>query len=330
MTSDILPPLAEKDRPFPWRCFECRNKEVYPQATDYETTIKHDGRPYTFRIPDLMIPTCRKCGAQVLTSAEDERIRDALRAEAGLLTSQEIKIRRVQLGMNQQELAEQLGVAKETISRWETGAIQSRAMDNLLRLFFALPEVRNLLRGESEQDPQPVNPAESVVSPMEFVADLNPTPPHDLLDWDENSVPAQPGAYLLMAGAETSFRYPRGESPVFYIGKADVLRHRLRTHRKKIGQAKNDRGLCLYFPVYEFGASFGVRYSFIQAREERFPPFLEILLMARFAKQYRSLPIANNAGSRKLIRTLIELEADGNLPWGGHLLMEMATATKMS
>src|SRR5262249_5932204 len=50
--------------------------------------------------------------------------------------------------------AERLGVAPETISRWVNGAlIQSRAMDNLLRLFFALPEVRDVLRGAS-QDPQ--------------------------------------------------------------------------------------------------------------------------------------------------------------------------------
>ncbi len=58
-----------------------------------------------------------------------------------------------QLGLKQQELAQRLGVAAETISRWVTGAvIQSRAMDNLMRLFFALPEVRNVLRGTS-QDP---------------------------------------------------------------------------------------------------------------------------------------------------------------------------------
>lgn len=49
--------------------------------------------------------------------------------------------------MTQQELAEQLGIAKETILRWETGGmIQSRAMDNLLRLFFESDEVRKLLR----------------------------------------------------------------------------------------------------------------------------------------------------------------------------------------
>lgn len=150
-----LPPPVGQDRPFPWRCIECRAKEVYPLPTEYTTTVKHDGRPYTIRIADLTIPTCRQCGDQVFTSEEDERIRDTLRAHVGLLTSQEIKEHRSELGLNQQQLAEQLGVAKETISRWETGAIQSRAMDNLLRLFFESEEARRLLRERFA--PPPVN-----------------------------------------------------------------------------------------------------------------------------------------------------------------------------
>jgi putative zinc finger/helix-turn-helix YgiT family protein len=141
------PPPVGRPRPFPWLCFECNALEVFPQATDYTTTRKHDGRAYTIRIPDLAIPTCRKCGAQSFSVGDDERIIAALRAQLSLLTPQEIQERRGQLELNQQEMAEQLGVAKETISRWETGAlIQSRAMDNLLRLFFESEEVRRLLR----------------------------------------------------------------------------------------------------------------------------------------------------------------------------------------
>ena len=129
MMSDKLPP--------PWPCFECDAQEVFERATDYTTTVKHDGRVYTIRIPDLAIPTCRRCGAQTFSVGDDDRIIAALRAQLGLLEPQEIQGQRSRLGMTQQELAEQLGVAKETISRWETGAlIQSRAMDNLLRLVF--------------------------------------------------------------------------------------------------------------------------------------------------------------------------------------------------
>lgn len=158
MMSEKLPPPVERDRPFPWRCVECREKEVYPLVTNYTTTIKHDGRPYTITVPDLAIPTCRKCGEQVFTSAEDEQIRDALRAHIGLLTSQAIRTHRIKLGLGQQELAEPLGIAKETVCRWESGAIQSRAMDNLLRLFFRSEEVRRLLRDRFAPDtPKPVN-----------------------------------------------------------------------------------------------------------------------------------------------------------------------------
>jgi putative zinc finger/helix-turn-helix YgiT family protein len=147
MMSDKLPPPVGRDRPYPWRCVECKADEVFPQATDYTTTVKHDGRPYSIHIPDLAIPTCRNCGDQLFTAESDDRIIAALRAQIGLLTPQEVLTQRSGLDLTQQEMAEQIGVAKETISRWETGAlIQSRAMDNLMRLFFGSEDVRRLLR----------------------------------------------------------------------------------------------------------------------------------------------------------------------------------------
>ena len=133
--------------PFPWRCIKCREKEVFPLASDYAATMQHDGRPYEIRISDLSIPTCRKCGERVFTSELDDEIVAALRAQIGLLTPQEIQERRNEHELTEQELAEQLGVANETIAQWETGAlIQSRAMDNLLRLYFESAEVQALLR----------------------------------------------------------------------------------------------------------------------------------------------------------------------------------------
>ncbi len=144
--SERIPPLG-CDRPFPWRCSECGAKEVYPTPTDYTTSRKHDGRAYEIHVPDLVIPTCRKCGEQTFSVGTDDRITAALRVQVGLLMAEEIRSMRDRLEMSQQKLAEQLGIAKETISRWESGAmIQSKAMDNLLRLYFESEEVRRLLR----------------------------------------------------------------------------------------------------------------------------------------------------------------------------------------
>jgi hypothetical protein len=54
----------------------------------------------------------------------------------------------------EKQAAARLGIAEATLSRWMTGSIiQSRAMDNLLRVYFAFPDVRRALSGV-EQDAQ--------------------------------------------------------------------------------------------------------------------------------------------------------------------------------
>jgi putative zinc finger/helix-turn-helix YgiT family protein len=120
---------------------------------NYTAKVKQDGVIYELHLPDLEIPRCQTCGETVITSAIDEKINDALRSHLRLLTPDHIRKGIEKLGLKQQALAERLGVAPETISRWVNGAlIQSRAMDNLLRVYFALPEVREVLQGAS-QDP---------------------------------------------------------------------------------------------------------------------------------------------------------------------------------
>jgi putative zinc finger/helix-turn-helix YgiT family protein len=112
----------------------------------YTTQVEHDGCLYTVTIPDLEVPRCEKCGTLVRVDAANRRVSEALRRQLGLLTPEEIRQNRDTLGLTQEQFADQLGVAEATLSRWETGAqIQQRALDNLLRLFFALPEVRSFL-----------------------------------------------------------------------------------------------------------------------------------------------------------------------------------------
>jgi putative zinc finger/helix-turn-helix YgiT family protein len=135
-------------------CSNCRKEEVVPTVTDYTAKVKHDGVVHEIHLPGLKVPRCQNCGETVITSTVDESVNDALRAHLRLLTPAQMRNGIEKLGLTQKELAERLGVAQETISRWVNGAlIQSRAMDNLLRLFFALPGVRDVLRG-GNQDPQ--------------------------------------------------------------------------------------------------------------------------------------------------------------------------------
>jgi putative zinc finger/helix-turn-helix YgiT family protein len=127
---------------------------VVPTVIDYTARVKQDGVVHELHLPALEVPRCQTCGEIIITSAVDERINGALRSRLRLLTPAQIRKGIAELGLKQQELADRLGVAPETISRWVNGAlIQSRAMDNLLRLFFALPEVRKVLPGAG-QDPQ--------------------------------------------------------------------------------------------------------------------------------------------------------------------------------
>jgi DNA-binding XRE family transcriptional regulator len=118
MTSDRKP-TATKDRPFPWLCIECGKREIFPLATDYHCDLTHDGQPYEIHIPGLNIPTCRNCGAQLISLSVDDQIFAALRAKAGLLTPEEIERRRKEPGLSQEQLARMLDISEEAIARFE-------------------------------------------------------------------------------------------------------------------------------------------------------------------------------------------------------------------
>ena len=134
------------ERPFPWRCRHCGKQEVVLRTIEYEAETRHDGRLHSFTIPALELPVCQACGEKVFTEKVDAQENEALRAHLNLLTPAQIRDGLKRVGMSQKDVAARLGIAEATLSRWlnET-QIQSRAMDNLLRIFFSLPEVRQTL-----------------------------------------------------------------------------------------------------------------------------------------------------------------------------------------
>lgn len=142
------------ERPFPWRCRQCGKQEVAMATIEYQAEVRHDGKLHTFTIPQLEIPVCQACGARVFTESVDGQVNNALRAHLNLLTPDQIREGIKRVGLSQKEITSRLGIAEATLSRWlnET-QIESRALDNLLRTFFAIPQVRVALSGK-DQDPQ--------------------------------------------------------------------------------------------------------------------------------------------------------------------------------
>ncbi len=146
-TTEIPP---SQGKPFPWRCPECGKKAVQLASVQHTSQIKHDGRLYTVKIPALRVPRCGDCGELVFDNDADQQIAQALRVQLGLLSTDQIRKNREDLGLSQRVLAEHLGVAVETISRWENGALtQTRAMDRYLRVYFGVPAARAALVEQS-------------------------------------------------------------------------------------------------------------------------------------------------------------------------------------
>jgi putative zinc finger/helix-turn-helix YgiT family protein len=119
----------------------------------YDIQIDHDGRKYRLHISALSLPKCAECGAMVIDDVAADAIDREFRKEAKLLSPEDIRAERAKLELTQQQLADRLGIASATISRWETGAqVQQRFHDRILRAFFALRPLREFLATTESAD----------------------------------------------------------------------------------------------------------------------------------------------------------------------------------
>jgi putative zinc finger/helix-turn-helix YgiT family protein len=135
------------------RCHRCKGDVALRHAPPSIWEIKYDGA--IRHVPVVQMPEwhCAACEVATLHDDSDEILQDALRKHMRLLRPTELRTARESLGLKQKELADLTGCASESLSRWETGAVlQSRAYDRLLRIFFHLPEARELL-ADLELDP---------------------------------------------------------------------------------------------------------------------------------------------------------------------------------
>lgn len=149
------------DREFSKKCGKCRQRTVALAAVPYAVQIDHDGRKYHVDLPDLVVPKCANCGEIFIDEAADQKISDAFRLQAGLLTPKQIRAGRQDfLGLTQQQFADMLGVAVSTLSRWENGVqIQQKSLDRFMRVVFSNEDVRAALSDDAVLAGLGVNPA---------------------------------------------------------------------------------------------------------------------------------------------------------------------------
>jgi len=154
---------------------------------------------------------------------------------------------------------------------------------------------------------------------------MEPFETRPLVEVNVSSVSERPGIYILLAGDGTVYRYPRGNSPIFYIGLGNSLRNRVRTHkhrvqrllkREKSGSGKNAK---TEWPRYEYAANHsGMVTAFpVKLLASQTIRDVESDVIGLFAAHYGSPPVANAAASRKTLqrRPLVPLGAFDGSDW---------------
>jgi len=108
------------------------------EQKEIERTVPFKGMDITLMEEAYVCPECGLSAGTVESAGKiQQAIAEAYRKKTGLLSGGEIKKLRQNKGMTQEDLAAVMNVGIASIKRWETGAIQSRSMDQALRHNFS-------------------------------------------------------------------------------------------------------------------------------------------------------------------------------------------------
>ncbi|MFH0846672.1 MAG: hypothetical protein V1894_01250 [Chloroflexota bacterium] len=109
----------------------------------------------------------------------------------------------------------------------------------------------------------------------------------------EEHIPEKPGVYIMLSD-HTEYVYPwsdkNGSSGVYYIGRSNNLRTRLKTHKRYCSQRISDRDRSYYWPFYEYAAHHGCNVVWIISMNHK---DTEKELLVAFANYYGAKPVAN-------------------------------------
>lgn len=101
------------------KCVNCAGRSFKDAKRMLKRVV--DAREFEAEVPARM---CKKCGAMYVDARDGERFELAIAsslADTGVASAEAFRFMRKAIGMNAEKLAELLGVARETVSRWETG-----------------------------------------------------------------------------------------------------------------------------------------------------------------------------------------------------------------
>lgn len=121
---------------------EMRETTMHCPRGHKEMAVKRAEKKMLFRGTHLSVPVeqyvCPECGTEAGTVEQtamlQKSIADTYRKSAGLLTGKEIVEGRKKLNMTQEDLAKKMSVGIASIKRWEGSKIQSKSMDQALRM----------------------------------------------------------------------------------------------------------------------------------------------------------------------------------------------------
>jgi putative zinc finger/helix-turn-helix YgiT family protein len=113
---------------------DCPNIHGAMELKTMAKEVSFRGVTVTFDAKHLVCAACRLTVDDVaLAAANQKALSDAYRKNVGLLTSEEIVEGRKTLGWTQEQLAREINVGVASVKRWESGQIQTKAMDDALR-----------------------------------------------------------------------------------------------------------------------------------------------------------------------------------------------------
>lgn len=205
-------------------CPKCNGRMMLRQI---DKTISFRGENLDIQFEEYVCEDCQlHVGTVEQAAVIQNLIADAYRKKVGLLTGQEIREKREELGISQKKLAKRAGVGIASIKRWEKGIIQTKSMNAALRSAFHGRMVGNEYTGNSTFS---IPRIKSVMKEFEKILGFKFLQDEDMMLFDAKYVwYADLSAYQLLGKSLTGATYaalPHGPQINNYRELVDEIRN---------------------------------------------------------------------------------------------------------